>query len=72
MTDDRSGSKRTFPMFSERPTNFLQQQGKFDDFIDCFNNERPHQALGMQCPVERKNPEAAAPAFATPERSGSI
>ena len=35
-------------MFSERPTNFLQQQGKFDDFIDCFNNERPHQALTRQ------------------------
>jgi putative transposase len=34
-------------------TNFLQQQAKFDDFIDCFNNERPHQALGMQCPAER-------------------
>src|SRR4051795_8981228 len=25
--------------------NFLQQQAKFNDFIDCFNNERPHQAL---------------------------
>jgi putative transposase len=25
--------------------NFLQQQGKFDDFVRCFNNERPHQAL---------------------------
>src|SRR6202049_950349 len=24
--------------------NFLQQQAKFDDFIDCYNNERPHQA----------------------------
>jgi putative transposase len=23
--------------------NFLQQQAKFDDFIDCYNNERPHQ-----------------------------
>jgi len=32
--------------------NFLQQQGKFDDFIDCYNNERPHQALAMQCPAE--------------------
>jgi putative transposase len=32
--------------------NFLQQQGKFDDFIDCFNNERPHQALGMKYPAE--------------------
>jgi len=33
--------------------NFLQQQDKFDDFIDCYNNERPHQALDMQCPAER-------------------
>jgi putative transposase len=33
--------------------NFLQQQGRFDDFIDSYNNERPHQALGMQYPAER-------------------
>jgi putative transposase len=36
--------------------NFLQQQGKFDGFIDCYNNERPHQALAMQCPAERYVP----------------
>jgi putative transposase len=36
--------------------NFLQQQAKFDDFIDCYNNERPHQALNMQCPAERYVP----------------
>jgi len=33
--------------------NFLQQQARFDDFIDCYNNQRPHQALGMQYPAER-------------------
>lgn len=33
--------------------NFLQQQARFDDFIDSYNNERPHQALGMQYPTER-------------------
>ena len=33
--------------------NFLEQQGKFDDFIGCYNNERPHQALDMQCPAQR-------------------
>ena len=33
--------------------NFLQQQARFDDFIDCYNNERPHQALGMHYPAER-------------------
>jgi putative transposase len=32
--------------------NFLQQQARFDDFIDCYNNERPHQALNMQCPAQ--------------------
>jgi putative transposase len=32
--------------------NFLQQQAKFDDFIECYNNERPHQALNMRCPAE--------------------
>jgi putative transposase len=37
-------------------SNFLQQQAKFDDFIDCYNNERPHQALNMQRPAERYVP----------------
>jgi len=37
-------------------TNFLQQQGKFDEFIECYNNERPHQALNMQYPAERYAP----------------
>ena len=32
--------------------NFLQQQAKFDDFIDCYNRERPHQALDMKYPAE--------------------
>jgi transposase InsO family protein len=30
--------------------NFLQQQAKFDQFMDCFNHERPHQALNMKYP----------------------
>lgn len=30
--------------------NFLQQQERFDNFIDEFNGERPHQALDMKCP----------------------
>jgi putative transposase len=30
--------------------NFLQQQARFDAFLERFNNERPHQALGMQMP----------------------
>ena len=32
--------------------NFLQQQARFDDFLEQFNHERPHQALAMHCPVE--------------------
>ena len=36
--------------------NFLQQQAKFDDFIDCYNQERPHQALDMKYPAELYRP----------------
>lgn len=36
--------------------NFLQQQAKFDDFMDCYNHERPHQALGMRYPGELYTP----------------
>jgi transposase InsO family protein len=32
--------------------NLLQQQAKFDAFIEEFNNERPHEALEMKCPAE--------------------
>lgn len=32
--------------------NFLQQQAKFDNFLDVYNNERPHQALNMRYPGE--------------------
>ena len=27
--------------------NFLQQQARFDAFLERYNHERPHQALGM-------------------------
>jgi transposase InsO family protein len=32
--------------------NFLQQQGRFDAFVDEFNTERPHEALDMRTPAE--------------------
>jgi len=32
--------------------NFLQQQEKFDHFIQEFNHDRPHQALNMKYPSE--------------------
>jgi transposase InsO family protein len=38
--------------------NFLQQQGRFDAFIEVYNNERPHQALGGQYPAEVYTPSA--------------
>ena len=37
-------------------SNFLQQQAKFDTFIDEFNNQRPHEALQMKCPAEIYTP----------------
>lgn len=36
--------------------NFLQQQEKFDRFIECYNQERPHQAIGMNYPAELYQP----------------
>jgi putative transposase len=33
--------------------NFLVQQARFDDFIDYYNADRPHQALNMQMPAEK-------------------
>src|SRR5258707_626148 len=36
--------------------NFLQQQARFDKFIEVFNKERPHEALNMKCPAEVYQP----------------
>jgi putative transposase len=36
--------------------NFLQQQERFDNFIDIYNNERPHEALDMKYPSEVYQP----------------
>jgi putative transposase len=32
--------------------NLLQQQGRFDTFLERYNQERPHQALGMKVPAD--------------------
>jgi hypothetical protein len=32
--------------------NSLQQQARFDDFVQEFNTQRPHEALAMKCPAE--------------------
>ncbi|MEH7848892.1 hypothetical protein V6952_23480 [Rhizobium laguerreae] len=34
----------------------LQQQTRFDDFISEFNEERPHEALGMRHPADIYRP----------------
>lgn len=36
--------------------NFLQQQGRFDDFIEGYNQDRPHQALNGLYPAELYTP----------------
>jgi transposase InsO family protein len=36
--------------------NSLQQQARFDDFVEEFNTERPHQAIEMKCPAEIYTP----------------
>ena len=36
--------------------NLLQQQAKFDDFVEEFNQQRPHEALAMKCPAELYTP----------------
>lgn len=40
--------------------NFLHQQGRFDDFVDYYNQERPHQAIDMKYPAERYTPSERA------------
>lgn len=32
--------------------NILQQQDRFDAFVQEFNTERPHEALDMKCPAQ--------------------
>jgi putative transposase len=34
------------------PPNVLQQQARFDAFVDRYNQERPHQALAMKVPAD--------------------
>jgi len=49
---------RTLKQEATRPAgaNLLQQQAKFDAFLEEFNNERPHEALAMKCPAEVYSP----------------
>lgn len=45
---------RTLKFETARPSraNLLQQQERFDEFVDEFNNVRPHEALGMKRPAD--------------------
>jgi transposase InsO family protein len=36
--------------------NLLQQQARSDHFMECYNRERQHQALGMKYPAEPFRP----------------
>jgi putative transposase len=36
--------------------NVLQQQARFDEFLERYNRERPHQALGMKVPADVYTP----------------
>ena len=38
--------------------NFLQQQSRFDQFLEVYNSQRPHQAIGMRYPAELYTPSA--------------
>jgi putative transposase len=38
--------------------NALQQQARFDRFIDQYNGERPHEALGMRVPADVYTPSS--------------
>lgn len=45
---------RTLKAETTRPAraNLLQQQERFDEWVHEFNNERPHEAIGMKRPAE--------------------
>src|SRR5207245_4392552 len=38
--------------------NVLQQQARFDTFVDQYNTERPHEALAMRVPADVYVPSA--------------
>jgi putative transposase len=38
--------------------NFLQQQERFDDFLEVYNNQRPHESLNGRYPGDLYTPSA--------------
>ena len=65
---------RTLKLDTTKPprTNLLQQQECFDAFQVEFNEERPHEALGMRCPadVHRPSPRKYPAALPEPDYPG--
>ncbi|MEJ7603143.1 MAG: integrase core domain-containing protein [Kofleriaceae bacterium] len=53
---------RTLKAETTRPakTNLLQQQERFDAFVDEFNQERPHEAINMKFPADVFVPSSRA------------
>jgi hypothetical protein len=51
---------RTLKQETTRPPgmNTLQQQDRFDRFVNEFNDERPHEALDMKMPAELYSPSS--------------
>jgi putative transposase len=49
---------RTLKKETSKPPafNFLQQQSKFDDFVEVYNNERPHQGIANKYPADLYTP----------------
>jgi putative transposase len=49
---------RTLKLEATKPAapNVLQQQARFDAFINRYNQDRPHQALGMKVPAALYTP----------------
>ena len=49
---------RTLKQETAKPPafNLLQQQSKFDDFIEVYNNQRPHQGIANKYPAELYTP----------------
>jgi transposase InsO family protein len=62
---------RTLKFETARParSNLLQQQERFDGFVDEFNHERPHEALGMKRPAEVYVPSSRSYPSSLPEPS---
>ena len=50
----------TLKMEATKPAsfNFLQQQSRFDEFVEGYNNDRPHQSLNGRYPAEVYTPSA--------------